>query len=138
MRAVYEVAVRSAKDPAPGRTRGPAPVAATLTCTLAGGGEYRSQASLEPYAPDRAPAGVAWGAALDDVLPDAHDLEILLAVALGELAGESAHGEPWRRSAGKLATLVGRWRARGDVTALGEVLIAGLVDAGSLPRSAGR
>lgn len=139
VRAVYEVVVRSPKDPAAGRPRGPGGmVAATLSCTLAGGGEHRSQASLEAYGPDRPPAGVSRGAALDDVLPEAHDLEILLAVALGESAGESAHGEPWRRSAAKLATLVGRWRARGDVTAVGESLIAGLVDAGSLPRSAGR
>lgn len=57
--------------------------------------------------------------------PSAHGCELLLAVALGEEQAGSPHALPRSRA----ADLVGRWRARGDVTPLGAVLADALVSA---------
>ena len=56
-------------------------------------------------------------------LPSRHGCELLLAVALGELAGASVHAEPWRQTAAAVAALASRWQARGDVTPLGRLLL---------------
>jgi len=52
--------------------------------------------------------------------PSPHGCELLLAMALGERESSSAHAVPRGRAVA--SDLIGRWRARGDVTPLGEVL----------------
>jgi len=71
-------------------------------------------------------------------LPSPHGCELLLAVALGELAAASVHAEPWRQSAAGVATLASRWQARGDVTPIGAQLIDCLENQGIIPDPAGR
>jgi len=71
-------------------------------------------------------------------LPSPHGCELLLAVALGELATASVHAEPWRQSAAGIAALVSRWQARGDVTPIGAQLIDCLENQGIIPDAAGR
>lgn len=56
-------------------------------------------------------------------LPSGQKCELLLAVAVGELLGGSVHAEPWRQAASGITSLVARWRARGDVTPHGRLLI---------------
>ena len=71
-------------------------------------------------------------------LPSPQRCELLLAVALGELAGASVHAEPWRQSAAGIAGLATRWRARGDVTPLGGLLIDCLENHGVFTDAASR
>jgi hypothetical protein len=71
-------------------------------------------------------------------LPSPHGCELLLAVALGELAAASVHAEPWRQSAAGIAALASRWQARGDVTPIGKQLIECLANQGIIPDAAGR
>jgi hypothetical protein len=71
-------------------------------------------------------------------LPSPQGCELLLAVALGELAGASVHAEPWRQSAAGIAGLATRWRARGDVTPLGGLLIDCLENQGVFTDAASR
>jgi hypothetical protein len=71
-------------------------------------------------------------------LPSPHGCELLLAVAVGELAAASVHAEPWRQSAADLARLVSRWRGRGDLTPMGGLLIDCLELQGVVPDTAGR
>jgi hypothetical protein len=71
-------------------------------------------------------------------LPSPHGCELLLAVALGELAAASVHAEPWRQSAAAITAFVSRWQSRGDVTPIGKQLIACLANQGIIPDAAGR
>jgi hypothetical protein len=71
-------------------------------------------------------------------LPSPHGCELLLAVALGELAGASVHAEPWRQSAAEIAAIAAGWQARGDVTPIGSQLIECLAHQGIIPDAAGR
>jgi hypothetical protein len=73
-----------------------------------------------------------------DGLPSRHGCELLLAVAVGELAAASVHAEPWRQSAAASARLASRWRARGDVTPMGGLLIDCLECQGVVGDTAGR
>jgi hypothetical protein len=71
-------------------------------------------------------------------LPSAHGCELLLAVALGELAAASVHAEPWRQSAAGIAALASRWQSRGDVTPIGGQLIDCLKNQGIIQDAVGR
>jgi len=71
-------------------------------------------------------------------LPPPHGCELVLAVALGELAAASVHAEPWRRFATGVAGLVSRWRSRGDVTPTGHLLIGCLESQGIIAEIDGR
>jgi hypothetical protein len=76
--------------------------------------------------------------AIAEGLPSPHGCELLLAVAVGELAAASVHAEPWRQSAADSARLASRWRARGDLTPIGGLLIDCLELQGVVPDAAGR
>ncbi|NCY02001.1 MAG: hypothetical protein EBX36_03590, partial [Planctomycetia bacterium] len=122
-RVVYEVMRRP--RPAPGR-----------------GDLVSAMLEWEPAAADAA-GGTAAGRvrrglpeAIPPGLPDAAGCELVLAVALGELAAASVHAEPWRRFADGAAAVVSRWRARGDVTPTGQSLIHCLESDG-IPSTAG-
>ena len=94
-----------------------------------------------PYPEQTVRKGLAAATATGDLrvgLPSPHGCELLLAVALGELAAASVHAEPWRQSAAGIASLVSRWRARGDVTPIGGQLIDCLENQGIIPAAAGR
>jgi hypothetical protein len=144
-RVVYEVICRSGEAPGQGPGRGPGLVSATLAWTPspvdAGGHplEQRVRAALSVASvTGTEPRGVPRGS-LRAGLPAAHGCELLLAVALGELAGASVHSEPWREPAAGIASLVSRWQARGDVTPIGSLLIECLGHQGvSLPDPAAR
>jgi hypothetical protein len=56
-------------------------------------------------------------------LPSAHGCELLLAVGLGDIAGESAHVGRRGMTAAALAAVANNWQARGDVTPYGAVLV---------------
>jgi len=135
-RVVYEVICRPGEGPG----QGPGLVSATLAWTPsavdAGGHvlEQRVRAALtEASVTGMEPRGVARGS-LRAGLPAPQGCELLLAVALGELAGASVHSEPWREPATGIASLVSRWQARGDVTPIGGLLIECLGHQGvSLP-----
>jgi hypothetical protein len=94
------------------------------------GGQDRAQ-DLEQraravWADGNAAVPGAGGSATADLgpgLPSPHGCELLLAVALGELAAASVHAEPWRQPTAGIATLAARWQARGDVTPEGRLLI---------------
>jgi len=124
-RVVYEVIGR----PGGGAGKGPGLVSATLTWTPAAvgaGGQWLTQhvrATLtDASVTGTDPRGVAHGS-LRAGLPAPQGCELLLAVALGELAGASIHSEPWREPAAGIASLVSRWQARGDVSPIGALLI---------------
>jgi len=139
-RVVYEVICRPDGGPGQGPGKGPGLVSATLAWTPsavdAGGHpvEQRVRATLsEASVTGTEPRGVARGS-LRAGLPAPQGCELLLAVALGELAGASVHSEPWREPASGIASLVSRWQARGDVTPIGGLLIECLGHQGvSLP-----
>jgi hypothetical protein len=139
-RVVYEVICRPGGGPGQGPGQGPGLVSATLAWTPsavdAGGHvlEQRVRAALtEASVTGMEPRGVARGS-LRAGLPAPQGCELLLAVALGELAGASVHSEPWREPATGIASLVSRWQARGDVTPIGGLLIECLGHQGvSLP-----
>lgn len=59
-------------------------------------------------------------------LPSARGCELLLAVGLGDLAGESAHVGHRDATATRLTALANGWQKRGDVTPAGMMLIGGL------------
>lgn len=139
-RVVYEVIYRPGGGPSQGPSQGPGLVSATLAWTPSGvdaGGhvvEQRVRATMtEASVTGMEPRGVARGN-LRAGLPAPQGCELLLAVALGELAGASVHSEPWREPAAGIASLVSRWQARGDVTPIGGLLIECLGHQGvSLP-----
>ncbi|MCE2725798.1 MAG: DUF3520 domain-containing protein [Planctomycetaceae bacterium] len=56
-------------------------------------------------------------------LPPARDCELLLAVAVGELATASPHVGPRGAASQAAASLAAAWRARGDVTPYGTALL---------------
>lgn len=82
--------------------------------------------------------GTAATADLRAGMPSPHGCELLLAVALGELASGSIHAEPWRQAAAGIAGVVSRWQVRGDVTSMGGQLIDCLKNQGMIPDTAGR
>lgn len=135
-RVVYEVICRPGEGPG----QGPGLVSATLAWTpsaVDAGGHVLKQrvraALTEASVTGMEPRGVARGS-LRAGLPAPQGCELLLAVALGELAGASVHSEPWREPATGIASLVSRWQARGDVTPIGGLLIECLGHQGvSLP-----
>jgi hypothetical protein len=111
-------------------------VSASLAWTPAGAGP---DGPLPEQTVRRVLADAATGAVDPRVgLPSPHGCELLLAVALGELAAASVHAEPWRQSATGIAALASRWQARGDVTPIGEKLIECLENQGIIPNAAGR
>ena len=132
VRVVYEVISRPGGD---GPLQ-PGGVSASLAWTPAGAGPDG------PYPEQTVRKGLAAAAtATGDLrvgLPSPHGCELLLAVALGELAAASVHAEPWRQSAAGIASLVSRWQARGDVTPIGGQLIDCLENQGIIPAAAGR
>ena len=102
-RVVYELVPR-AKDGTALR--------ATLTCRPVGAaGEQVFTVALPLQAVEQAP------------LPSPHGCELLLAVALGELASESPHAGPRGPAVDAVAALATAWRARGDVTAAGAAVL---------------
>ena len=66
-------------------------------------------------------------------LPAPPGCELVLAVACGELASGSPHAEPRRQTLAAAASLVGRWKVRGDVTPTGAILIDALQRIGLPP-----
>jgi len=131
MRVVYEIISRPGGD---GPLQ-PGGVSATLAWTPAAAGPDG------PYPEQTVRKGLVAATATGDLrvgLPSPHGCELLLAVALGELAAASVHAEPWRQSAAGIASLVSRWRARGDVTPIGGQLIDCLENQGIIPAAAGR
>ena len=136
-RVVYEVIRR------PGGTGAllPGGVSASLTWTPAGAGP--EGVGREGPLPEQTVRKVLAddGTATADLrggLPSPHGCELLLAVALGELAAASVHAEPWRQSAAGIAALASRWRARGDVTPIGRQLIDCLEHQGIIPDAGSR
>jgi len=136
-RVVYEVIRR------PGGTGAllPGGVSASLTWTPAGAGP--EGVGREGPHPEQTMRKVLadGGAATADLrggLPSPHGCELLLAVALGELAAASVHAEPWRQSAAGIAALASRWQARGDVTPIGRQLIDCLEYQGIIPDAGSR
>lgn len=109
VRAVYEVVPR---EPPRGRLEG---IAATLTGRDQSG-TVRSvvarTASLDP----------ATGG-----LPSAAACELLIAVAVGEFPGRSAHAVPKRALVDRVRGIAAEWERRGDMTTLGRRLM-GLFD----------
>jgi len=102
-RVVYELVPLAMKDAA---------VKATLTCRpVDGAGERTFSAALPLQA-------VTTG-----LLPAARDCELLLAVAVGELATGSPHAGPRGAASQSAAALAAAWRARGDVTPYGTALL---------------
>jgi hypothetical protein len=130
-RVVYEV-IRRAGETGPLRQ---GIVSASLTWAPAepvADGPPRSGALKKALADGGAAADLGVG------LPSPHGCELLLAVALGELAGASVHAEPWRQSAAEIAAIAAGWQARGDVTPIGSQLIECLAHQGIIPDAAGR
>lgn len=107
VRAVYEVVPR-------GRPADAAVSAAVEWRSPEGTASRRLTAALDADTPD-----------LTATLPSPHGCELLLAVALAETAGGSAHADP--RAAVAAAALAGRWQERGDVTDFG-VAVTGALD----------
>ena len=102
-RVVYELVPLAPQDAA---------VRATLTCRpVNGDGERTSTAVLPLRAVTTGP------------LPPARDCELLLAVAVGELATASPHAGPRGAASQAAAALAAAWRARGDVTPYGTALL---------------
>jgi hypothetical protein len=131
VRVVYEVVSR----PGGNGPLQPGGVSASLVWTPAGAGPdgpYPEQ-TVRKALPDATARGD-----LRVGLPSPHGCELLLAVALGELAAASVHAEPWRQSAAGIVALVSRWQARGDVTPIGAQLIDCLENQGIIPDAAGR
>ena len=131
-RVVYEV-IRRPGDA--GAVR-PGWVSATLawTPTVAGPDGRSQEQKVRTVLAD----GTEGAADLHVRMPSPHGCELLLAVALGELAAASIHADPWRQSVEGIAGLASRWQARGDVTPLGWQLIDCLKHQGLVPDSPGR
>jgi hypothetical protein len=103
VRVVYELVPLAMQDAA---------VTATLTCRPIGAdGERTVTASLPRRGIESGP------------LPSPHGCELLLAVAVGELATASPHAGPRGAVAQAAADLAAAWRARGDVTPYGKFLL---------------
>jgi hypothetical protein len=121
MRVVYEVVRRALTDTA---------VTASLAFRPVGTGPEQTVSATLPA------SGLA-----TVPLPAAPGCELLLAVAVGELAGGSPHAVPRGPAAQMVAEIAAAWRARGDLTPLGEALLTasehlGIVKAGkSDPRA---
>jgi len=112
VRVVYEVLPRSQ----PGATAGNRLATVTLSW-------------LPPAAATPKETRAMIGGAGPDVtapLPSARGCELLLAVGLGDLAGESAHVGHRDATATRLTALANGWQKRGDVTPAGMMLIGGL------------
>lgn len=114
-RVVYEVVRRSSADTA---------VTATLSFRPVGPGAEQTVSGTLPA-----------GDLATVPLPAPQGCELLLAVAVGELAGGSPHAVPRGSAAPAVAEVAAAWRARGDVTPLGEALLTagehlGIVKAG--------
>lgn len=75
------------------------------------------------------------GADFKSVLPSPHACEILLAVSLGELAGDSVHIGSKKRLIDGLVKLSQHWKKRGDVTPFGSQLMDALEQQNILPPS---
>lgn len=75
------------------------------------------------------------GADFKSVLPSPHACEILLAVSLGELAGDSVHIGSKKRLIDGLVKLSQHWKKRGDVTHFGLQLMDALEQQNILPPS---
>ena len=102
-RVVYELVPLATQDAA---------VTVTLACRPIGAdGERTVMASLPLRAIESGP------------LPSPHGCELLLAVAVGELATASPHTGPRGAVAQAAADLAAVWRARGDVTPYGNALL---------------
>lgn len=102
-RVVYELVPLAMQDAA---------VKATLTCRPLGvDGERTVTASLPLLAIESGP------------LPSPHGCELLLAVAVSELATASPHAGPRGAAAQAAADLAAAWRARGDVTPYGKAIL---------------
>ena len=102
-RVVYELVPLAKQDGA---------VKATLACRPIGvDGERTVTASLPLRAVEPGP------------LPSSHGCELLLAVAVGELAAASPHAGPRGAATQAAADLAAGWRARGDVTPYGDLLL---------------
>jgi len=71
-------------------------------------------------------------------LPSPHACEVLLAVGLGELAGNSVYAPPRRQAIASLVLLAERWHARGDMTSTGAKLLACLLEMKSVSVPIGR
>lgn len=149
MRVVYEVVRR----PAEAVSAGAGLVAATFVWTpvggaatagggqggkAAGGGESRVRAVLADGSVPETHSGRVMADESGVGLPSPHGCELLLAVAVGELLGASVHAEPWRQTAAGVAALVAGWRARGDVTPPGRLLLECLEHQGIGLEPAGR
>lgn len=102
-RVVYELVPRAMQDAA---------VKATLSCRPVHVDGERTFTAVLPLRP------VTTGP-----LPPARDCELLLAVAVGELATASPHAGPRGVASQAAATLAAAWRSRGDVTPYGTALL---------------
>jgi len=78
------------------------------------------------------------GAPLAEALPSPHACEVLLAVGLGEVAGNSVHAPPRQQAIASLVSLAERWQARGDMTPIGAKLLACLLEVKSISVPPGR
>lgn len=102
-RVVYELVPLAMQDAA---------VKATLACRPVNGGGERTFTAVLPLR-----------AVTTGPLPPARDCELLLAVAVGELATASPHAGPRGAASQAAAALAAAWRARGDVTPFGTALL---------------
>lgn len=116
VRAVYEVVPRKRVAPQ-------ALVTAAISWQAAGDGRQRLEAR-----------GLATADDLAAALPSPHGCELLLAVAVGELAAGSAHLERPAARVAAVESLLEAWRVRGDLTPFA----AALATAFEQPRSGRR
>ena len=148
VRVVYEVSRRGA---APGRqTATPigSMASAVFSYVAAGGSPHTTPAigntaqSLEMNPGMRRTvsvvAGVSETPTRSESLPSPHACEVLLAVGLGELAGNSVYAPPRRQAIASLVLLAERWQARGDMTPTGAKLLACLLEMKSVSVPSGR
>ena len=103
VRVVYELVPLAMQDAA---------VTATLACRPIGADGERTVTAALPL------RGIESGP-----LPTPHGCELLLAVAIGELATASPHAGPRGLVAQSAADLAAAWRTRGDVTPYGNALL---------------
>jgi hypothetical protein len=107
VRAVYEVVPRKRVAPE-------ALVTAAISWQAAGDGRQRLEAR-----------GLATADDLAAALPSPHGCELLLAVAVGELAAGSAHLERPAARVAAVESLLEAWRSRGDLTPFAAALATG-------------
>ncbi len=107
VRAVYEVVPRKRVAPE-------ALVTAAISWQAAGDGRQRLEARGPATADDLAAA-----------LPSPHGCELLLAVAVGELAAGSGHLERPAARVAAVESLLEAWRSRGDLTPFAAALATG-------------